>query len=218
METYALVKALSNFTVGTHLTARVNERYAPLDREIIFTVDAFRSEWTIVLTKTSVSMEWRGGEEPFSTAKTPVKTWSLCDHPWVLCCCWILVRKCWPELYSSVREVRKSVDLYTLDLFKTLSVLSEYKNEWFTLYLAAIALLHRPEPIIDRPLEDRIIRDAKFYKMTLGLRTLGLKHEESDLILYIDELDDDDDIGLASLGHMYRCLWAHLLDHVRFSM
>ena len=185
MDIYGLVKALSNYG-----SPPVGER---LYSGLSFTVHSFDCVWEIQLNLSTVTMKLVEGES--HVAQGTIN--SISTSPYLLTCCWIMVREFWPELYNEFAKFQPEVSTYTIDLLKTLTSVVQYNSEWATLYLFVFAALS------DHP----IGREDSLNSIKMGRTDLCLKHCASDLELSVN------DSTVVDWAYMGRNLWRHLVAH-----
>lgn len=145
MDLYALCKALTNFEYGTRpkVTAEWSPQILPF-RAARFTLFSFDHQWQFELSPLAVRAKLLDGGKPLTSyERSHLTEESVCSDLWVICCCWIAVRKTWPDLYQRMVSHAPQVELYTPELLKTLLMLHEPDrySHCSTMYLLASVIL-----------------------------------------------------------------------------
>ena len=139
MSLYGLCKAVTNYGIDDLIPkgeiSRTTFPYGGI--EII--VNSYQTVWKYTITPLSIRAELISGDCKPHTEE------SVLSNSWILCCCWISIKECWPDLYSKVAE-RSQTNLNSLYNIQNLRniylLLEEYDHDLKTGYLLAFGILN----------------------------------------------------------------------------
>lgn len=114
-------------------------------RGLSFTIP---DKWEFIVTPLRIKSRKLGPipiMAPGFTRKFPVRHETTI--PWVVCACWIAIRKFWPNLYQICKEMSCShIDIYTPELLRTLLRLDDgerpHNEKFVTMYLLASCIIN----------------------------------------------------------------------------
>ena len=146
MDTYSLCTALTNADSIGEITAKLSSTIMPYSG-IEFNVTVYDQTWEYILSPLSIRSNLLNGD----ITDYRIKRQSEIRNSWVLCCCWLVVQKCWPDLYYNVitpkdcgyyyRGLTQVRRLYTNDNLSIFIQLEEYQKDMHNMYLLVSLIL-----------------------------------------------------------------------------